>query len=153
MTRFVPLFIISGFLLELASIIAMGRQIGVLLTILLVIAGFFIGTAVIRSAGLGLAEALKRPAIDSSFATREAAAGFLYLMAGLLFIIPGFVSDAVALLLLVSPLRRWLAARLVKSIGGRVKVHSARWPQHGGAAGPVIEGKAVEIEAEIEDHR
>jgi len=33
-------------------------------------------------------------------------------LAGLLLIVPGFIGDAVALGLLVAPLRRWLARRL-----------------------------------------
>lgn len=150
MIRFLPLFIILGFFLELAVMISVGRQIGVLATLLLVVAGAMLGGTLIRSAGIGMADALRRPEVSRSFATRDAAAGFLYLLAGLLFILPGFVSDAVALVLLPAAVRRWLAAKLVASFEAKVNVHTRHWPPAEESAGPVIEGEAIEIKGEID---
>jgi UPF0716 protein FxsA len=148
-----PFLILCGFFLELAVMIAVGRQIGVLATLLLVIGAGILGTGVIRSAGLRMAGALRRPAMNRAFATRDAAAGFLYLLAGMLLILPGFVSDVVALLLLPTVVRRWLAGKLIKSFKGSVEVQTTR---RGGSArppGPVIEGEAVEIDDEPGDGR
>lgn len=125
--------------------IAVGQRIGVLATLLLVIGGGMLGSAVIRAAGLGMVDALRRPAMDRRFATREAAARFLLLPAGLLLILPGFVSDAIALALLPAPVRNWLAGKFMAN----VKVHTAGWQRQTYSTGPVIEGEAVEIEGEI----
>ena len=105
MSRFLPLAILGGFLLELAVMIAVGQRIGVLAVIMLVLAAGFLGIGVIKRAGLGLLDALSRPSRDMRFASRDAAERFLLMLAGLLFILPGFVSDLVALVLLPRPIR------------------------------------------------
>ncbi len=145
MRRFLPLVILLGFFLELAVMIAVGQRIGVLATLLLIVGGGILGGAVIRWAGLGLAAALRRPALDRTFATGDAAAGFLLMLAGLLLIVPGFISDVLGLLLLPAPVRQWLAAKFV------AKVRGAGWRRETHSPGEVIEGEAIEIEGEIVD--
>ena len=145
--RFLPAVIVAGFLLELAVIILVGRAIGILATLLLVIAAGMLGAGIIRSAGLSLANSLRAPAIDRRFASREAAARFLYMLAGLLFIIPGFLSDLLAIALLPAPVRRWLAGKLMTSF----RVYDAARPGESPNRGPVIEGEAIEIAGEIAD--
>lgn len=144
--RFLPLLVLAGLFLELAVMIAVGQRIGVLATLLLIAAGGVFGTMVIRAAGLGLAEAIRRPALDRKFATRDAAAHFLLLPAGLLLILPGFVSDLVALALLLPPLRRWLAGKFAD----KASVHGTAMHGETHDHGTVIEGEAVEITGEIE---
>jgi UPF0716 protein FxsA len=136
---------IGGFLLELAVLIAVGKSLGVLPTLFLVVGGGIVGAGIMRSAGLGLAGILAAPAIDRQFASREAAARFLYLLAGLLFLLPGFLSDLLAVALLPAPVRRWLADRLM----ARVWVHAAQAEREAPRDAPVIEGEAIEIHGEI----
>jgi UPF0716 protein FxsA len=59
---------------------------------------------------------------------------YVVIMAGLLLIVPGLISDAIGLLLLIPPLRRWLIRRAVGDIydhplvsgeGRRVEVRRA----------------------------
>jgi len=142
MRRFLPLVILLGFFVELAVMIAVGRHIGVLATLLLVMGGGVLGGAVIRSAGLGLVDALRQRAGSMGFTTEAAAAGFLYMLAGLLLIVPGFVSDFFGLVLLPAAVRHWLARKFM------AKIRPARWRETPGH-GNVIEGEAIEIENEI----
>ena len=149
LSRYLPLTILGGFFLELAVMIAVGQRIGVLATIMLVLAAGFLGIAVIKRAGLGLIETLGRPSRDMRFQSREAAERFLLMLAGLLLILPGFVSDMVALVLLPLPVRGWLADHLMT----KVERHGGQWHYESRKGHMVIEGEAVEIEGEIVDER
>jgi UPF0716 protein FxsA len=143
MRRFLPAVTLLGFLLELSVIIAVGQRIGVLATLLLLIAAGLLGGAIIRSAGFGLMAALRRPGTSARFATRDAAAGFLFMLAGLLLVLPGFISDIFALLLLPAAVRQWLAQKLMGKLGNTL------WRRETYTAGKIIEAEAVEIEGEI----
>jgi UPF0716 protein FxsA len=145
MSRFLPLIILLGFFLELAVMIAVGQRIGVLATLLLIVGGGIAGGAIIRAAGIGLVEALRGPTSSRTFATRDAAASFLFMLAGLLLIIPGFVSDVLGLLLLPAIVRRWLAGKLMASL----VVRAAGWTRERPGAATIIDGEAIEIEGEI----
>jgi UPF0716 protein FxsA len=142
MTRLLPLLLLAGLAAELASIILVGGYLGVLPTLLLLLGGGVLGIGLIRSAGLGIAAALRSPVQASSLHRGEAGKALARVIAGLLFIIPGFISDFLGLLLLLPPVRTWLGAKL---------------PAAGVAAGPppprryetVIDAEAVEIVGEI----
>ncbi|MBI2717797.1 MAG: FxsA family protein [Rhizobiales bacterium] len=142
MKGLLPLGLLAFFFLELASIILVGQRLGVGLTLLLIVAGFLAGSAVIRAAGTGLVALLQRPPRDLRFATAAAASRFLLLLSGLLFILPGFLSDLLALVLLPPLVRNLIAAHLTRNVEAR----DFRAPR----PGPVIEGEAVEIDGEIE---
>ncbi|MGH6819649.1 MAG: FxsA family protein [Methylocella sp.] len=146
MRRFLPFLVVFGFLLELAVMIAVGRHIGVLAALALVVGAGALGGAVVRSAGLGLMEALRNPARAQALTTKNAMAGFLYVLAGLLLIVPGFLSDLTGLLLLPAPIRLWLAGKFMESLKARRQRTS-----HG--AGTIIEGEAIEITDAIETKR
>jgi UPF0716 family protein affecting phage T7 exclusion len=72
-------------------------------------------------------------------------AGFR-MLAGLLFMIPGFLTDILAGLLLIPALQHYLRGKMT---GGFTGVRT-EWPAR---QGPVIEGEAVEIEGEIGEDR
>lgn len=103
---FLILFLmISWPVLEVASIIQMSRWVGSLETFLLLVAGFAFGAFLVHSqsrvVGLRVVQAMRAGAppekalMDSGTVT----------LAGFLFMVPGFVSDAVAALLLVPQIR------------------------------------------------
>jgi UPF0716 protein FxsA len=147
--RIILFVILGGFFAELAAFIVVGQRIGVIPVILLVILSAALGGSVIRAAGMGLAEAMRRPTGDRAFESRAAASRFLLMLAGLLLIIPGFLSDIAGLILLLPPVRLWLAARLMAN----VQVRRAHFHQETSPAGPIIEGEAVEIEGNLDDRR
>ena len=143
MFRFLPMVFLAGFFLELASLIWVGGRVGVLNCILLVVLGFFVGPAVIRFSGQSLFEAAGRMARDNSPTAAGAGAALLLMVSGLLFMVPGFFSDLIAVVLLIPAVRRWIARRLGPG---------ATWTMQGGAArssGIIIDAEAVEITGEI----
>jgi UPF0716 protein FxsA len=99
---------ISWPVLEVASIIQMGKWVGGMSTFLLLAAGFAFGAFLIRSqsriVGLRIMEAMKsgsppeKALLDSGTTT----------LAGVLFMVPGFISDAIAALLLVPAFRSFM---------------------------------------------
>lgn len=143
MIRFLPLLFLAGIAAEIASIIWVGGLIGVIPTLLLIVLGGVIGIRLVKSAGMSVVEAVRSPVQSASPLKGlggQAAAGAL---SGLLFLLPGFFSDALGLLLFLPPVRRWLGSRF------RVQTYTAS-PAAGRRYERVIEAEAVEIAGEIE---
>ena len=103
-------------LLELTVMIQVGTVIGALPTVVLIVLTAMVGSALVRREGLKtLLEAQQRMQLGEMPA-RELLGGMLLALAGLLLIVPGFVTDLLGLLLLLPPLRCRLADRLVKGV-------------------------------------
>jgi len=99
--------------MELAVFIAVAGAIGLLWALSLLLATSVAGALVLRHAG-GNHIARVRIAMGQGNVTALQAdsAGSLTLLAGILLLIPGFITDLLGLLLLLAPLRRALAVRL-----------------------------------------
>jgi UPF0716 protein FxsA len=95
-------------LMEIAAFVLVGQAIGVGATLLLVLAAAIAGGFIVRSRGLALLALMRDMARRGEWPGAEMFDEFLLILAGLLFILPGFVSDAVAVALLFGPLRRGL---------------------------------------------
>lgn len=97
-------------LAELAIFVAVAATIGFSWALMLVLAGSLVGAFVLRHAG-GNHIARVRVALGDGGVTALQADGdgFLILLAGILLLIPGFITDVVGLILLIAPLRRALA--------------------------------------------
>ena len=126
---------------EIAVFAAVGRAVGVAATLGLTAAAMLLGLAMVRYLGV---DALRRA--EASLARGESPIGDVFdaacvALAGVLLIVPGFLTDLMALLLLIRPLRRWVGAllwrRLQASPNARVWTHSS------GAT--VVEGEYTEI--------
>ena len=121
MARIIVLFPALFALLELAVLIKVGELIGTLPVLALVLAGVVIGAAFMKRGGLS---ALRRA--RETMARGDAPVGELFdlacvALAGLLFMFPGFISDVLALPLVVPQTRRWLRGWLA----GRLHVRQA----------------------------
>jgi UPF0716 protein FxsA len=121
-------------LLELYLLVTVGQWLGALVPVLLVIAGFVAGGLVIRHTGLKSLALLRGTGRDTLKQRDAAAGGLAGVLAGILFILPGLLSDIAALALLTPFARRYLARRFKVS----------------GSSGEtiIIEGEAVEIAGE-----
>jgi UPF0716 protein FxsA len=113
-------------LAELFVVIQVADAIGVLNTIVLLILGLPLGVWVIRTEGAAVWRRLTIAIAEQRTPTREVLDGVLVLLGGLLLIVPGFITDAVGILLLLPPTRivarlllgRNLQSRLVTSTVG-----------------------------------
>jgi UPF0716 protein FxsA len=114
-------------LAEIAMAIAVAHFIGVLLCVLLLIAGWPLGSWLLRSEGRTALRHFQEALAEGRPPAAEVAEGALVLIGGSLFIIPGFITDAIGLLALIAPIRRRLAALLVRHAQSRFIAGAARF--------------------------
>lgn len=107
---------------ELAVLISVGQQIGIGDTILLMIGVSVVGAFMARRQGLGVLREVQRRSARGEVPGKELTDGLLVLVAAVLLLTPGFVTDAVALLLLVPPVRAGIRAVVRRSFEKRVTV-------------------------------
>ena len=149
-------------LLELWVIVEVGGLIGVLPTIALLFGMSLLGATLLRHQGRGAWRRFNQALAERRFPGREVADGLMITVGGVLLLTPGFITDAVGLLLLAPPtraiarrlLQAWTARRLV--VVGMSGMRGARGPgspppPHNSGPGPAsrpydYEGTAEEID-------
>jgi UPF0716 protein FxsA len=137
-------------LIELFVIIQVGRIVGAPLTVLALLVISVAGAALVKREGLRAWSRFREALGAAKLPAEEVTDGALVLLAGALLLTPGFVTDAVGLLLLVPPSRaivnRALRSRVRFSFGlGQARSRGgAGWPA-GDSTDPNDDG-AVEVE-------
>ncbi|HEX6426010.1 MAG TPA: FxsA family protein [Acidimicrobiales bacterium] len=131
MALFLVLVFLVAPVVELAVIVQVAGSIGALNTIGLLVAVSLVGAWLAKHQGLGVLRRIQAALDRGEVPSSEVADGGLILLAGALMIAPGFVSDAVAVLLLLPPTRalvrvplmRWIVRRgpvtVVSRVGAR----------------------------------
>jgi UPF0716 protein FxsA len=113
---FLPLFLLALPLLEIAGFVLVGRQVGALATVGLVLASSIAGALLLRHQGFSVMTRIRAEMDAGRDPSRQLAHGAMIVLAAILLIIPGFISDIIGLLLFLPPIRD-LAWRALK---GRV---------------------------------
>ena len=141
-----PLFVILLLLfiglpmVEIYVLIQVGHQIGALWTIALLIAVAVLGSALLRLQGLATLANVRAAMARGELPTEAILEGLVLLVAGVLMVTPGFVTDIAGLLCLLPPLRRAIA----RALGAGLMMRVQRAPgSNGGAGAPsqqVLEG-------------
>jgi UPF0716 protein FxsA len=108
------LIVIAWPVVEIAAFIQVGEAIGWLNTILLFVAAGAIGLWLLRSEGLALLMRAQREMNEGRVPVREGFDALCLGLGALLLILPGFITDIFALLLLLPPVRNGLRALLVR---------------------------------------
>ena len=142
----VVLFIVVP-IAELAVIIQVGQEIGVLPTVAILIIDSIVGSLLVRAQGRLAWRRLNEAIGAGRPPAREVLDGALILFGGALLLTPGFITDLLGMTLLIPPtralLRRVLARRLLQRM--TVSMTSARpVPPRGRSTD--YEGTAVEVE-------
>lgn len=106
-------------IVELAVIIWVGEQIGVLNTIGLLLILSLGGAWLVKREGLGVLRRFRAQLDARRMPGREVADGVLILLAGVLLLTPGFVTDALGLLLLLPPVRAAVRALALRRVALR----------------------------------
>lgn len=102
---------------EIATFVWVGSRIGVGMTLLLVVIGVVVGLWLVRRQGFATAGRVQAMIARGESPAQGMLEGMALLAAGLLFVLPGFVTDIAAVLLLIRPLRRWLIRLYLKRAG------------------------------------
>lgn len=92
-------------LLEIAGFVVVGSEIGVLPTIALIVLSGIVGAFLLRWQGFGAMQRIRREVEQGGTPGRELAHGAMIMLAGILLLIPGFISDVFGLLLFIPALR------------------------------------------------
>lgn len=145
-------------LVEIAGFVVVGDAIGVWATLALVVLAAIAGLAVVRRQGVATLAKAQRAAAAGQPPAAALFDGLCILVAGFLLVLPGFVSDAIGLALLLAPVRRvlglalWaLLARHGTIIAGGGGMAPRAGPRSGG---PTIDAEAWEVEPDAaEDTR
>lgn len=111
--RFFLLLFIAMPVIELWVLIAVGRQIGALATIGLVILTAVFGLALLRQQGLRTLFRGRARLEQGELPAQEMVEGMLLALCGALLLVPGFVTDVMALAALLPVVRRGLAKALL----------------------------------------
>lgn len=136
MLRYLPAIIAAGFFAELAGLVWLGSRMGILAVLGLTALGFLVGGLLIRRSGATIFQAMSRGRLDQKAFSNMTAGSLLDAMAGVLFIIPGAITDVVAVALLLPFVRKWLADFFEIRMTGGFPVRPS---------GPIIEAEATEI--------
>lgn len=99
-------------LVELYLLIAIGSEIGALAMVLWVVLAVLLGGFFIRNAGVATALLVRDKMARGEHPDAEMLTGFMWVIAGVLLIFPGPLSDLLALVCLLPVTRKWLARRM-----------------------------------------
>jgi len=105
---------------ELYVIIQLGHAIGVLNTLGLLVLISFAGAWLMKREGLSTLRRAQRQVDAGVVPGRELVDGALILLAGALLLAPGFITDAVGLLLLLPPVRAGVRATVRRRLERRI---------------------------------
>ena len=111
--------------IEIATFVQVGGAIGAWETAALTLLNAILGVSLVRVQGLGVLRRVQAAAERNEAPVREVFDGACLLLAGACLLIPGFVTDALGVLLLVPPVRLAIFMLLVRRA-------RARGPQAGG---------------------
>jgi UPF0716 protein FxsA len=117
-----PLLILLFILVPIAEIfviIQVGQAIGALPTVALLIIDSIVGALLLRSQGRRAWAAFREALAVGRVPHREILHGALVIVGGAFLLTPGFISDAVGLLLLIPPTRAAIAAGITRMLARR----------------------------------
>ncbi len=120
MTRWIGLLAVALPFLEIAGFVWIGGKLGVALTLLWVLAAMVGGLLLLRRTGLQAVGKLRQAMAEGKEPGSTMLDAACFAAAAMLLIIPGFVSDALALALLLPATRHWLLRRMAHHFDSRV---------------------------------
>lgn len=130
----VLLFVVAP-IVELWVIVEVAGAVGIVPTLALLLAISVAGSLLVRREGLGVLRRARTMWRSGRVPTDDILDGVLVLAAGALLLAPGFVTDALGLLLLVGPLRRFVGSLSFSRIQRLLRLPVAGAEFVGGMAG------------------
>ena len=114
--RFIPVLFLALPLIEIALFIVVGRAIGVLPTLGLIILAVIVGGMILRQQGLSVLNRMRTNVSAGTLPGQTLFDGMALAVAAVLLIIPGFLGDFAAILLLIPRVRSLLYTRLTRNM-------------------------------------
>jgi len=142
--RFVFLLILLLPIAEIWCLIEVGSRIGVLPVIALLIIGGMVGSQLLKYQGMSTLLRINEKLAAGELPAQDIVKGLLTALAGLLFIIPGFITDVLALMCLFPP-TRYLLVKQILAHPGFIQVKGMNFSA-GFTAGPDADSNIYEGE-------
>ena len=139
-------------IVELAVMIQVGSWIGGWEMLALLVMVTFLGVWIVKRQGVGAWSRIRRQLAEGRVPGPTIIDGALILTAGVLFVIPGFVTDVVAVLLLLPPVRDACRAVLGRRFRVVAALHTAGPPpsaRPGSGTGSGARGSAYDVESRV----
>ncbi len=103
-------------IIELWLLIEIGRQIGALTTIVIVILTAILGSQLVRRQGISVMQRIQSTQARGEVPALPMVNGAALLMAGLMLLTPGFITDICGFILLIPKLRERIARYLLSRV-------------------------------------
>ena len=153
------IFIFAAFLfiyIELSLLVWLGSQLGIIMLILLLIGSSILGIVLIRARGWFMLTNTRKQLAQGEIPTETLFKSAIWFIAGVLFVIPGFVTDILACILL-SPLgsqllKRFFNNKIMLFRQNMFKTDRTFYNQHSyhGKDDDIID---AEFEKEVDEHK
>jgi UPF0716 protein FxsA len=153
-------------LLEIALLVMFGQWAGVWLTLAVVVGTAILGVGVMQRQGLTMMLRTQEAVMRGEPPVGAMMEGAMTVMAGFFLIMPGLITDTLGFLLLIPPVRKFVAGRLAAGMFGAADIdvevyenerrHEPRAGQGNsgvGNGGPVIEGDFERLDERPVDPR
>ena len=114
-------------IVELVLIIQVGQAFGAWNTVGLLIIDSLVGAWLVKPQGLGLLKRSRERLQKGEMPSDEIFSGIAILFAGALMLTPGFLTDAVGLIILIPPIRSIAIAGIRRNFRSRATNTSATW--------------------------
>lgn len=108
---------------EISLLVNIGSIIGVLPTILLLVVISFLGLWIVKLRGVYTLFSIKQDLSQGKIPTETVGNSVMFIVAGILLIIPGFLSDILAILCVLPFSRKWIQAFVINSVKNKVFMH------------------------------
>jgi UPF0716 protein FxsA len=102
---FIPIALLAVPIVEIATFLVVGQWIGIGWTLAGILITAVLGTILLRRQGLDLMAQARREVDAGRVPAKELADGVMLLVAGILLLTPGFVTDAIGFSLFLPPVR------------------------------------------------
>ncbi|RTE85687.1 MULTISPECIES: FxsA family protein [Gammaproteobacteria] len=110
-------------IIEISVLVQVGQQIGAGPTIALVILTALLGSGLVKQQGLNTFARAQQKMAMGEMPGQELIAGFMILAAGIFLVTPGFVTDALALLMLLPVIQKHVGMWALKKLAHSKNVH------------------------------
>lgn len=126
----IPVLLLALPLAEIAGFVVVGQRIGALATIGLVLLAALAGFVLMRVQGISAFRRINHALKRGERPGRAAVDAFMILLAGILLIVPGFITDVIGLLLFIPWIRHAIWRMAGRRLAGGVRF--SRFEMHDG---------------------
>ncbi|TPV59057.1 FxsA family protein [Aestuariibacter sp. GS-14] len=144
---------------EIALLLQVGDMIGGWNTVGLILVTAFVGAYLVRQEGLSTLQKAQQKLAKNEVPGKEMMEGMMLVIAGVLLVTPGFITDIIGFLFVLPFSRQFMAGRLAKHLtvravqGGNQQFYYSNTQQRQGNDGDPIEGEYTDTTRTDESKR